>query len=182
MNNRPTREERESWIAGGRASALADDDRAELALLADLLAHPSTWAEPNAGLEDSVVQAVLAAAPASAAPGPHNGAAPAARPIRRRRPVLLAALGAAAAFAAVIGMVSATRSRSADFAVRLEATALAPGARASATGTENAAGYRIVLDARGLPALAPGEYYEAWLENATGTLVPIGTFSSSAGK
>ena len=65
MNDRPTREERESWIAGGRSSALADDDRAELALLADLLAHPSTWAEPNAGLEDSVVHAVLDAAPAS---------------------------------------------------------------------------------------------------------------------
>jgi len=107
MNNRPTREERESWIAGGRASALADDDRAELALLADLLAHPSTWAEPNAGLEDSVVQAVLAAAPASAAPGPHNGAAPAARPGAppQMRRGLATALSATAVLASLASLV-----------------------------------------------------------------------------
>ena len=39
-----------------------------------------------------------------------------------------------------------------------------------------------MLDARGLPKLPAGEYYQAWLKNAAGTLVPIGTFSSSDGR
>ena len=39
-------------------------------------------------------------------------------------------------------------------------------------------GFRIVLEARGLPPLPPGEYYQAWLKNARGTLVPIGTFNT----
>ena len=39
-----------------------------------------------------------------------------------------------------------------------------------------------MLDAAGLPKLPAGEYYQAWLKNAAGTLVPIGTFSSSDGK
>ena len=30
-----------------------------------------------------------------------------------------------------------------------------------------------------LPPLPPGQYYEAWLKNAQGVSVPIGTFSSS---
>ena len=42
-----------------------------LALLADLLGDPSTWAEPTAGLEDSVVAAVLEAPPVT---GPAAGA------------------------------------------------------------------------------------------------------------
>jgi hypothetical protein len=34
-------------------------------------------------------------------------------------------------------------------------------------------------DARGLPPLKNGEFHQAWLKDAAGTLVPIGTFSSS---
>ena len=55
MTDSPTNEEREALIAGDRAGALEPDEAAELALLADLLADPSTWAEPSAGLEDTVV-------------------------------------------------------------------------------------------------------------------------------
>jgi hypothetical protein len=61
----------------------------------------------------------------------------------------------------------------------LQATGLAPGARASAHITRTDAGFRVVLDARGLQPLDRGEFYEAWMKNAAGTLVPIGTFSSS---
>ena len=32
------------------------------------------------------------------------------------------------------------------------------------------------------PALRSGEYYQAWLKNSAGALVPIGTFSSSDGR
>jgi anti-sigma-K factor RskA len=44
------------------------------------------------------------------------------------------------------------------------------------------AGYRITLDASGLPGLPAGSFYQAWLKDERGTLVPIGTFSSSNGK
>ena len=93
------------------------------------------------------------------------------------------AVAAAAAIAIAFGtVVVARRSTSADFDARLQATALAPGAHASAGITRNGAGFRIVLDARGLPALPAGQYYQAWLKNPAGTLVPIGTFSSSDGR
>ena len=49
MTDRPTNEEREALITGDGARALERDEAAELALLADLLADPSTWAEPSAG-------------------------------------------------------------------------------------------------------------------------------------
>ena len=52
-------------------------------------------------------------------------------------------------------------------------------ARASVAITHNDAGFRVSLDAHGLPQLDAGEYYQAWLKNAKGISVPIGTFSSS---
>jgi hypothetical protein len=61
----------------------------------------------------------------------------------------------------------------------LSPTALAPGAHAFADIERNAGGFRIALDASGLAPLPQGQYYEAWLKEASGTLVPIGTFSSS---
>ena len=54
---------------------------------------------------------------------------------------------------------------------------LAPGASGSATLTKTSAGWRIELDASGLPRLDNGRFYEAWLKNAAGVLVPIGTFN-----
>jgi hypothetical protein len=63
MSERPTNEEREALIANEHAGALEPDEAAELALLADLLADLSTWTEPGAGLEDTVVQAVVNAEP-----------------------------------------------------------------------------------------------------------------------
>ena len=38
-------------------------------------------------------------------------------------------------------------------------------------------GWRIEIDASGLPRLDDGRFYEAWLKNADGVLVPIGTFN-----
>ena len=65
MNDRLTNEQREALIAGDCAGLLAPDEAADVALLAVLLGDPSTWAEPNAGLEDGVVQAVENAPPAA---------------------------------------------------------------------------------------------------------------------
>jgi hypothetical protein len=58
-------------------------------------------------------------------------------------------------------------------------TALAPGANGSATLTKTASGWRIQLAAAGLPRLAGGRYYEAWLKSAAGALVPVGTFNDA---
>ena len=79
MTERPTNEEREALIAGDALDALAADEAAALALLADLLADPSTWAEPGPDLEDSVVRAVLAA-PAGPEVEPEAGSRPSSSP------------------------------------------------------------------------------------------------------
>jgi hypothetical protein len=43
--------------------------------------------------------------------------------------------------------------------------------------TKTDSGWRIELDATGLPRLDGGRFYEAWLRDASGQLVPIGTFN-----
>ena len=54
---------------------------------------------------------------------------------------------------------------------------MVPGARGEATLSKTASGWRIELDATGLPRLDGGRFYEAWLRNTAGVLVPIGTFN-----
>jgi Anti-sigma-K factor rskA len=184
MTDRPTNDEREAMIAGDRAGALEPNEATELSLLADLLADPSTWAEPNAGLEDAVVRAVADAEPASttAAPSTASGARRRASPRRRRLVLSVAAAAAAVAMVvATVVLVTGGGGASPDYQAALRATGAASGAHASADITHTAAGFRVGLDAHGLPHLRTGEYYQAWLRNAAGTLVPIGTFSSSDG-
>jgi Anti-sigma-K factor rskA, C-terminal len=96
----------------------------------------------------------------------------------RRSYALIGAAAAAAALAVVISLaVFGSSSRSERFHVALEATALAPAAKGEATLTKTSSGWRIELDTAGLPRLAGGRFYEAWLRNAAGVLVPIGTFN-----
>ena len=64
-----------------------------------------------------------------------------------------------------------------QFKAALSATGLAPGASGNATLTKTTAGWRIELQITGLPRRDDGRYYEAWLKNAAGILVPIGTFN-----
>jgi len=87
----------------------------------------------------------------------------------------LALIGAAAAAVAVI--VLGSGSSSARFHATLSATELQPGAGGEATLVKTSAGWRIELHASGLPRLAGGRFYEAWLGNGTGVLVPVGTFN-----
>ena len=181
MTDRPTNEEREKLLADARGGALEPREADELALLAEVLGHSSTWAEPSTGLEDAVVRAVADAEPTTTT---SSGTRPARSEARRgRRRVLASVLTAAAVIATVVATVLVTRGgTSPDYEAQLAATGSAPGAQASADITRNDAGFRITLDADGLPALRAGEYYQAWLKNAAGTLVPIGTFSSSDGR
>ena len=59
----------------------------------------------------------------------------------------------------------------------LAPTGLVPGAGGEATLTRTASGWRIEIEATGLPRRAGRIFYEAWLRNPGGVLVPIGTFN-----
>ena len=84
-----------------------------------------------------------------------------------------------AAVVAIALAVSSSAPAPTQFAMVVSGTALAPGAHGSATLTKTGSGWRIELSATGLPRLANGRYYEAWLKNAAGVLVPVGTFNDA---
>jgi Anti-sigma-K factor rskA, C-terminal len=176
-------DDRAAYLAGEDRLSLTADERAELDELRSLLGSPATWAEPNTNLEERVVSAIA-----------EEAAARPAIPRERRLPVRLRrrwyrerpafALGglAAAAAAAALAAVLATSNSSPPpqrFAMVVSGTALAPGAQGSATLTRTGSGWRIELDATGLPRLAGGRYYEAWLKSGAGVLVPVGTFNDA---
>jgi len=196
-------DDRIAYLSGEHADALSAEDRADLDELRALLRAPAAWAEPDPGLEDRVVAAIAAEAGAperaaetgapekaaeTGAPerAAETGAPPrAAAPVRKRRRLIWLrpayALGAAAlaAAAAVVIVVSVGSSgpSALHFAMVLNGTSLAPGAHGNASLTKTTAGWRIQLDATGLPRVANGRYYQAWLKNARGILVPVGTFN-----
>ncbi len=181
MTERPTNERRGAIIAGFGANALDADEAADLTLLTDALGDPSTWAEPAPGLEDSVAHAVGHAAPAAT---PTSDRVDRAQRTRRasRRLIGLSAAAAIAIVALVGGTLAVTRHGARpDFSAQLTATALAPGAHGSADIAKRAEGFRVKLKTDDLRPLPSNEYYQAWLKNAHGTLVSIGTFSKSGG-
>jgi hypothetical protein len=105
-----------------------------------------------------------------------------ARRHRRRTfaPTRLVAVGAAAVavLAVAIGVAVITSGTSSQrFRAALGPTDLAPAANGEASLTKTSSGWRIELHATGLPRLDNGRFYEAWLRNSAGVLVPIGTFN-----
>jgi anti-sigma-K factor RskA len=104
-----------------------------------------------------------------------------ARAARAPRRLLLAGAAAAAVVAVIaVGFVVFGSSSSAEqFHAALAATPSAPGASGEATLTKTSSGWRIQLDASGLPRLDGGRFYQAWLRNGAGVLVPIGTFNQA---
>jgi hypothetical protein len=85
---------------------------------------------------------------------------------------------AAAVLAVAIGLAALGNGTSGQrFHAALGPTDLAPDARGTATLTKTDVGWRIELDATGLPRLDGGRFYEAWLRDAAGVLVPVGTFN-----
>ena len=183
-------DDRIAYLSGEAVDALSPQQRAELDEVRGLLAAPATWEEPDAALEDRIVSAIAdearRAQPAEIAP-----AAPAEPQAQRRRgfrwpfrrPALAFAGGLAGAAAAiVVAIVLAVGSSSPaplQFAMVVSGTSLAPGAHGSATLTKMTSGWEIQLSATGLPHLANGRYYQAWLKNAAGILVPVGTFNDA---
>jgi hypothetical protein len=103
---------------------------------------------------------------------------------QRRRPratglVLIGAAAAAVVAVAIGSAVFASGTSGERFYAALAATDLAPGAGGEATFTKTTSGWRIELDATGLPRLENGRFYQAWLRNSAGVLVPIGTFNET---
>jgi len=104
-----------------------------------------------------------------------------ARTVRTPRRLALGGVAAAAVAAAAIVavVVVGSGSHGTRFQAALGSTPLAPGASGEATLTRTTSGWRIHLDATGLPRLAGDRFYEAWLRGSEGVLVPIGTFNEA---
>ena len=176
-------DDRIHYLAGEPASALNPAERAGLDELRALLAEPSVWAEPGPGLEDNVTAAVTRAAAGARADRDRSVPDRAARAARRRwgrRPRVIAAvagLAAAAAVAIAVPIILGGGSHPVQYEAALAGTALAPAATAQVTLTQTQSGWRITLHGSGLPRLDNGFYYEAWLKNPAGILVPVGTFN-----
>lgn len=102
------------------------------------------------------------------------------RPVSTRSRLVVIGASSAALLAVAVGAAVLLSGTSAErFQAALAATPLAPGARGEATLTRTSSGWRIELDASGLPRLSDGRFYEAWLRNGAGELVPIGTFNDA---
>jgi hypothetical protein len=173
-------DDRIAYLAGEAADSLTAQERSELDELRGLLSAPATWEQPDPGLEDRVVAAI--ADEAQARPSSARARRPALRRrLVQRRPVFAIAGALAAAALAIVIAVSQNDNPLAPqrFAMIVSGTTLAPGVHGSATLTKTSSGWRIALSAPGLPRLANGRFYEAWLKNAAGVLVPVGTFNDA---
>jgi anti-sigma factor RsiW len=96
---------------------------------------------------------------------------------RRFRVLVPAGAAAVTAVIALIAVLGPAATTSEQFAAALAPTGVVPGASGNATLTKTTSGWRIAVAATGLPRLDNGSFYEAWLRNQAGVLVPIGTFN-----
>jgi anti-sigma factor RsiW len=176
-----------------RSDNAADDETVELAALADgslpeqrrlqIEARVAVSAELSDRLAEQQQALALtrsAVAAVEAPEGLRRRIDAARQPRATNSPRRLAIAGAAAAVAAAAAIAAVALSSggsAAGFRAALAATSLAPGVRGEATLTRRPSGWQVELHAPGLPRLANGAFYEAWLRNNAGVLVPIGTFN-----
>jgi len=142
---------------------LTPAERAEIERVNDVLADPAVWAEPPPYLQEAVVAAIAEEAGAGR---------------RRRLRVAVAGIAAAVMLAVGIGVgLYLDREQPVEFAASLSGTELSPDASGDVTLTKTPSGWDIRLHATGLPRREDGEFYQAWLKNDAGLLVPIGSFN-----
>jgi hypothetical protein len=144
-------------------SDLTSAERAEIERVQHVLADPAVWTDPPPDLQEAVVAAISEQASAG-----------------RRRRFRFAVAGVAAAVLLAVGVtvgVYVNREQPVEFAASLSGTELAPDASGEVTLTKTPSGWDIQLNATGLPRREDGEFYEAWLKDDAGLLVPIGTFN-----
>jgi anti-sigma factor RsiW len=180
MPKRPRPQDEIAELAALADGSLAPEDRASLE--ARVAESPELGAR-LAEQERAVAFARSAAAEVEA-PAALRARIEARRSARRapaRRPfVLIGAAAAVAALAIGIGLnVFRSGASGEHFSAALAPTDLAPGAVGDAKLTKTSSGWRIDLRATGLPHLDAGRFYEAWLRNRAGVLVPIGTFNDA---
>jgi anti-sigma-K factor RskA len=171
-----------AYLAEEREASLAPGERGELDELRVLLADEATWAQPDAQLEHGVVAAIEREARPPLGRARVERARSHGRARRRptvSRPAFALVAVAVAVAVAVIALSAGSGAAPQQFAMVVSGTSLAPSARGSATLTKTSSGWRIELSASGLPHLANGRYYEAWLKNRDGVLVPVGTFNDA---
>jgi hypothetical protein len=153
---------------------------AELDVVREVLADPRSWEDAPAGLEDRVVGAVLAAAPAAPVVS-----LDAARQRRRGLAARVPVWSAAAALVVAVGVTSVIASRQpsarSDANFALAGTDLAAGAHARVALANKPNGVEIRLRITGLPRAPEGSFYEAWVKGDAG-LVPIVTFHTGDGE
>jgi hypothetical protein len=169
-----TDDDRIAYLEGEDREDLDPYERRALDATRALLADPSVWEEPPAGLEADVVAAITAQVGTATIEGNHD------RRVLGRRRVL--AVAAAVLLVLAVGTAAlrpwqSNGSSAQHFAMALNPTPLAAHATGTASLTKTDSGWHIVLHATGLTRLDNGRYYQAWLKNAAGTLVPIGTFN-----
>jgi anti-sigma-K factor RskA len=165
---------------------------AELAALADGSLQPRRRAALEArvaasselaarlGEQQRAVALARSAADGVKAPPASRARIEAQRAARRmrvfRRPALVGAAATAVLVVAVGVAVFRSGTSGERFHAALAPTDRVPGATGAATLSKTSSGCRVELNATGLPRLAGGRFYEAWLRNS-GVLVPIGTFN-----
>jgi len=169
------------------------DEIAELAALADGSLAPARRAALEARIAgDPELTRLLAeqrralaltrgaAADVEAPPALRARIAAPARPRRApmRRGLAVAGAAVPIVLAIAIGWRALDSGTTAQqFHAALAPTPAAPGAGGAVTFTKTVSGWRIELDATGLPRRQGSLFYEAWLRNSAGVLVPIGTFN-----
>jgi hypothetical protein len=163
-----TDDELVAYLAGDAETLPAGPGSAQVERTRALLGDPDLWGEPDPDLEQRVIDAVI-------------GSTPQVRRAPRHwlRNSLVAAAAAVVLAIGLAAVVSNHRDRPVQFAATLQGTELAPAATGSVTMTQTSSGWRIHLQASGLPRLDGGNYYQGWLKNDAGTLVPIGTFNQA---
>jgi hypothetical protein len=176
-----------------RGDENGDQEVAELAALADGSLAPERRAELEARVAASSELAdrlaeqqravVLARSAADEVGAPASLRARIEAQGRERRAegprrVLVIGAAAAAVLAVAVGLsVFSSETSPERFRAALGPTEILPEARGDATLTKTASGWRIELNATGLPRLENGSFYQAWLRNSADVIVPIGTFN-----
>jgi anti-sigma-K factor RskA len=163
-------------------AALADGSLAperRAALEARIAASPEL-ADRLAEQERALALARMATDGVEAPPGLRARVEAQQRAPRRRvarRPVLVGAFAAAVLTVAVTVVVLDSDTSNPTYHAAFASTSLAPEASGDVTLTRTASGWRVELHATGLPRLDGGRFYQAWLRNADGVLVPLGSFN-----
>jgi Anti-sigma-K factor rskA len=166
------------YLSGDSNAPLEPEDREALDQLRALLADEATWVEPDPALEGRVLAAISQAAATQDTTSPAREPRLPAFRLPRLRGLVPALAGGLAVIVAAVVLLTGRGPAPTQFSVILQPTALAPGAGGSATLTKTDVGWRVNLSAHGLPLREQnGTYYQAWLKNRAGNLVPIGTFN-----